>query len=774
MSTNLTFSPDTSDYDAYGLKVAANDLLIVEAQNKYTQFLIQFAPYTDNIEQMSQSSCSVEYSDSSHYIYAVTLGKNQTSTSSQRYFFFVGEMLGVTETSLMNRTFVGILNYTGVSSMGGGGGPGGGSSSINCNQGFTYSIQYVTGSYIHQEHLVVTTDLTGSIAYGFSDLFTFTYTALTNRLIVHANNSISPSTSYLPYAVDFDGTYGVIAGFINNGRNSRIKYSPTVYLFIVNATTAVATTLSSWTYSTNGTWQSGQSFSGADLYTAKYDIPSGYYSSTTGSLDQTVPAFSTQMPCIAGTYKNATNIRPCSLCPSLTKNDGNSSTACTTCANNTFCPLGATYDISSDLLTGFIQAAAYPKSPENTIFDDILILNMFSIGSSSHCITVSPIFWAIIVAIIAFIVMLVMVLLKHYIRHPRAPERYEMLTTIFKQTDLIGEGELWIGGLLSFCILVLVIFAYIFSSKYYKQYPLETAQASTFACDTTILNAKFETKLQSLTIPLSSELQEMAALLNEQEFYLNVAFINTVFTCSDSVTLFYLLGNSWTTLSFTSCNYSSYILSLSALLPYKSITVRFNLPGINTIGGLRIGISGSGETESYLTLNDLNFSETFNQTEKMLGQDVHVAVQLTKVINETVPLEIGEETLSGLWVASLTLNYYDSFVSESDYLDSTLTETNVTLVLSETGYYILNEQQPIAKQTEIIFHNLLFTIVVLELFGLLFLLFKLLLLPLASFLITRCRPTRTEKNGNRVGDSGDLENLHDHHPNNGKGLIEMK
>jgi hypothetical protein len=43
---------------------------------------------------------------------------------------------------------------------------------------------------------------------------------------------------------------------------------------------------------------------------------------------------------------------------------------------------------------------------------------------------------------------------------------------------------------------------------------------------------------------------------------------------------------------------------------------------------------------------------------------------------------------------------------------------------------VSNEQQPIARQTEIIFHNLLFTIVVLELFGLAFLMIKLLLVPL--------------------------------------------
>jgi hypothetical protein len=45
-------------------------------------------------------------------------------------------------------------------------------------------------------------------------------------------------------------------------------------------------------------------------------------------------------------------------------------------------------------------------------------------------------------------------------------------------------------------------------------------------------------------------------------------------------------------------------------------------------------------------------------------------------------------------------------------------------------YFVSNVQQPIAKQSEVIFHNLLFTIVCFELFGLAFLIMKLACLPL--------------------------------------------
>jgi hypothetical protein len=212
------FSPDTSDYDAYGLKVAANNLMIVEALNEFTQFNIQFGPYTDNTTQNDDRWCSFQYDDSfsldsidyddssSWYIYAVALGKQQSNYN----VFFVGEMLNINDDGpAANRTFVGVLTYTGSNTT------------IDCDN-FIYAGAYVEDAYPHQEHLVMVTDPLGLVAYGFSNLFTFSYTASTNNLTVHPNNSLSNSTAFLPFAVDYDGNRGIIAGFIDNGQNSRM------------------------------------------------------------------------------------------------------------------------------------------------------------------------------------------------------------------------------------------------------------------------------------------------------------------------------------------------------------------------------------------------------------------------------------------------------------------------------------------------------------------------------------------------------------------------
>jgi hypothetical protein len=78
------------------------------------------------------------------------------------------------------------------------------------------------------------------------------------------------------------------------------------------------------------------------------------------------------------------------------------------------------------------------------------------------------------------------------------------------------------------------------------------------------------------------------------------------------------------------------------------------------------------------------------------------------------------------------------FISSEDYAISiNHASTELTVVISETSYYIKNRQLPIAKQGEIIFHNLLFTIVCLEIFRLLILLFKLMIDPLLRLIIAK-------------------------------------
>ncbi|CAF4628565.1 unnamed protein product, partial [Rotaria magnacalcarata] len=42
---------------------------------------------------------------------------------------------------------------------------------------------------------------------------------------------------------------------------------------------------------------------------------------------------------------------------------------------------------------------------------------------------------------------------------------------IFERTDLVGEGELWIGGVASIAIILVTAMAYAFAILYLNQYP---------------------------------------------------------------------------------------------------------------------------------------------------------------------------------------------------------------------------------------------------------------------------------------------------------------
>ncbi len=98
------------------------------------------------------------------------------------------------------------------------------------------------------------------------------------------------------------------------------------------------------------------------------------------------------------------------------------------------------------------------------------------------------------------------------------------------------------------------------------------------------------------------------------------------------------------------------------------------------------------------------------------------------------------------------------FVTSTGYvMSSNLTSTTLTIVISEASYYIKNVQSPIARLPDIIFRLLLFSILCLEISGLIFLIFKLLIIPLYNKIArTYCR-----KKNNAVGPAEVvLENHH--------------
>jgi hypothetical protein len=96
-----SFSPDTSSFDAYGLKLAANDILLVESLPPNFSFFLRLAPFNYSL------SCTIAYNDSNQYVYAVALHSQATYNDSVRFVF-----IGVN--TLTNVPFIGSLTYAGV------------------------------------------------------------------------------------------------------------------------------------------------------------------------------------------------------------------------------------------------------------------------------------------------------------------------------------------------------------------------------------------------------------------------------------------------------------------------------------------------------------------------------------------------------------------------------------------------------------------------------------------------------------------------------------
>ncbi|CAF0882448.1 unnamed protein product [Adineta steineri] len=460
--------------------------------------------------------------------------------------------------------------------------------------------------------------------------------------------------------------------------------------------------------------------------------PPGFYPAT-----DRPSYFSTSVPCIRGANRSYASIELCIPCENGTMSslDG---TSCEACSDpDMFCPYGAVAALPSTALESVEQEQDYPESPETTIFDDLLMQNMFSFNTKSlHCVLVSPITWVLLVIGFGSLILIAMAI-STVICPGKHPVR-DKAKAIFKKMDLIGEGELWIGGLVSAAVVVLVICAYSFSNAYFHQYPIESVVGeSFFACDTSIRNAKFTTSMQMKKARQAKEIQPIFDLLEAQSFTLTIDLINTAFTCSDTLLVQRIISYAFINLSISSCtmHYNNSIVSLSILLPSHNMNMQVTLPGLRTVGAIRVGLTGPAATyeDRRYTLLALNVSSVFIPTSfnNVLAPSTEYTLQLSEIVNQTDPLNVNDlSKYSATWFATYDVRTDELFTQQNRYSFFQRSQTNLTITIEEDVYYVKNVQQPIARQTEVIFHNLLFTIVVLELFGLLFLVCKLLIVPL--------------------------------------------
>jgi ribosomal protein S8 len=177
----------------------------------------------------------------------------------------------------------------------------------------------------------------------------------------------------------------------------------------------------------------------------------------------------------------------------------------------------------------------------------------------------------------------------------------------------------------------MIAMAYAFAISYLNQYPAEAVGPSNFACDVTIRNAKFDSSLQALAVPISDEEQEIFDMLNDQNFTLEFGFINTVASCQ-KLSFSKVSGSSTTPLNFSSCSDQNGILSASVFLPDHGITVVATIDDIQLVGGVSVGLSGPGQENDSYTLQELGFIQSFySQSALTFAQTATIDLALTKV-----------------------------------------------------------------------------------------------------------------------------------------------
>ncbi|CAF3681241.1 unnamed protein product [Adineta steineri] len=841
MVLSYDFTDDNwNQFDAYGVKLATNDNVVVQARNIDAYFVIQFAPF--NASNLS-SPCHVNYagskSNDTNFIYNIVVPEGDVNGAS---VIFVGEN---TDNSTSPYPFVGHLR-------------------VNSSCMATYDIQYFNSSG-HDEFFVVGVDPSGQQAYGFSSQFAFSYNLQTHTITLLQQ---WPIPNFTPHAVDVSSNYvAIIAGFVTTTQN---VYNPYIYMLQMNISSY--SIVETWPYvPSSSSWQAtttnrdastftrkhmmsvsihdntsavlvgmpsfnivfwfniegtnltvfgqrengyqrgyGQSLGWSDesggpypvilanTYTFPYEWSSsiiywfypaqflssnpimpmlptvqcplwvdlqqelltiamgtlnlvlldssgqvyvmlaaaeGFYPDTSVAIG-TNPTFSNPTSCPAGTFKNWVGVYICYPCTAgqMNTDDGNAEWLTYGCdGENSICPLGSiTNDTYSDMTTSISQEVSYPESPESIIFDDILIVNMFSFGTSTSCLMVSPVFWTMVMTGFVMLILLIMGILKFSKQHVKTRL---MIKRIFRQADIIREGELWVGGLASLALIVLVMFAYHFSGSYLNQYPIETAPPSTFACDQTIRNAKFQTNLQSLTTPRSEEVEPIFELLDEQHFKLTIDFINTQQNCDD-VTITQIV-HSYSQVILSNCTYNRSTVTVSTTLQSHTVSLIYNFAKAVSIGGFRISfyseqieLNNKSSNSNYF-VQEFNFVQPFFVYNQTMAYDPTIVYELTRIINQTYPLDDnGLYSYNALWSPVTTSSTSDLFLTYEEYMYYGLLKTTFTISISEVTYYTMNVQQPIAKKSEIIFHNLLFTTVCLELFGLMFIGMKLIGLPL--------------------------------------------
>ncbi|CAF0985766.1 unnamed protein product [Adineta ricciae] len=447
--------------------------------------------------------------------------------------------------------------------------------------------------------------------------------------------------------------------------------------------------------------------------------------------DDLIYRFATFAACLPGMYKNSNrSLEQCVYCPTGEKTSKSGSIQCEKCEKKENCPLAALSDEFE--YKNVNQIVSYPSKSNIDSFDDIILSNMFHF----QCLSISPAFWMFLVISIVLFLAILVFLCSYF----PSTFRYRLkIHQILSHIDLITEGQLWIGGVVSCGIFVLVTFAALFSFEYMNLYPIENFRSSSFVCDSDIVNAKFTSGLQLLALPKTNDERPIFDLLDGQPFQLVFHLINTNLDCVNSrFDIRQKNGDYFTSFPSFNCSMKDNNATLALVVTLLTHVARttIKISSVHPIAILQICLQGSNRTidDGKYVLRSLFACNVFSDANHTIDENPELDITLTKVVNRTESLEGNQQMqYSGLWIPLITgkdITTKTRLAPTDEYLRYLSLSTTISIQLRESQFFIQNTQEPIARKYEILFRNVLFLGVVIELFSLTFLICKLLLRPI--------------------------------------------
>jgi hypothetical protein len=266
--------------------------------------------------------------------------------------------------------------------------------------------------------------------------------------------------------------------------------------------------------------------------------------------------------------------------------------------------------------------------------------------------------------------------------------------------------------------------------------------------------------MQSLGAAVTGDAQTIFNVLQSQQFILSVTLLNTISNTNTTVTE--TVGTITKTLQ---CNFSvptNGCLIISCNLTSNIATININISSSQAIGGVRISLSALSIVNQNSQAKELYFANSFTMTNRTMSQEPYFSIELFQVINETKPLSATDVSqYSGLWIPIFTKDDDRNFYILSDFEKyHTQLFTILTIDINQAAYYVYNIEKPIIKTRGVIFKNILFASMCMELFGFAFLIFKLVIVPSVQLIMRLIRPKEKEskeENDNDDGDSDDNE-----------------